>query len=268
MQDFMWAGDINGDNEISYGEFVDRFGAFIAELRPGNVKEAAHKAMAALSESDLMTRLFKYKEDFLQQLAKASTQSMRMVNKQEIRTALENMKHLKLSDDEIEWITLAANTYGRERFDPVALIEAAAIKRGIAIDITNQGFKRNAVAYDVQATKLDEKTLAEFQERAKHLQRKVGPLIHDLVSKIGAKTGDSLQRAFRALDVNKTGVVSSENLVEGFRQFGLAISNQEANDIVGACDINQDGHMVCIHTYLYIVLGHPCVWYVCFFSPP
>jgi len=247
LQEFMWAGDANGDNEISYGEFVDRFGDFIAELRPGNVKEESHKAMAALSKSDLMTRLFKYKEDFLQQLAKASTQSMRTVNKQEIRTALENMKHLKLTDDEIEWITLAANTFGRERFDPVALIEAAAVKRGLDIDVANQDFKRG-VAYDVKETKLDEQTLQEFKYRAKDLQRKVGPLIHHLVGKIGAKTGDSLQRAFRALDVDKTGVVSSENLVEGFKQFGMLISDQEAQDIVGACDINQDGHMVCLHT--------------------
>lgn len=238
----MWAGDINGDQEISYGEFVDRFGSFIDELRPGNVKEESHKAMTALAESDLMTRLFKYRDDFLQNLSKASTRSMRMVNPAELRTALESMKKLKLTDEEIEWITLASNAYGRDRFDPVALIEAAAVKRGIELDLANRGFKRS-VALDVEETKLDEKNLEEFRARAKIYQKKVGPLIHEVMAKIGAKTGDSLQRAFRALDMEKTGVLSPEGLIEGFAQFGLELSEEQAQDIVKACDINQDGHV-------------------------
>ena len=238
LQTFMWAGDVNGDREISYGEFVDRFHDFIAELRPGNVKAESHKAMAALAKSDLMTRLFKHKDDFLQRLAKVSTHSMRMVDPQELRSALEGMKKLKLSDDEIEWITLAANTYGRERFDAVALIEAAAVKRGVDLDIANRNFKR-AVALDVEETKLDDKTLEEFRLRAQGLQKKVGPLIHELMGKISAKTGDSLQRAFRALDIDKSGVLDTDNLIQGFKLFQMDITEEQAQDIVGACDVNQ-----------------------------
>lgn len=234
----MWAGDINGDNEISYGEFVDRFSDFIAELRPGNVKAESHKAMAALANSDLMTRLFKHKDEFLHKLSGVSTHSMRMVDPQELRSALESMKKVKFTDDEIEWITLAANTFGRERFDAVALIEGAAIKRGIDLDMANRGFKR-AVALDVEETKLDKKTLEEFRQRAEGLQKKVGPLIHELMGKISAKTGDSLQRAFRALDVDKSGVLDTDNLIQGFKNFHMNITEEQAQDIVGACDVNQ-----------------------------
>ena len=220
LQDFLWAGDVNDDGEISYKEFVDRFSEFIEQLRPGNVKEESHKAKVALAKSDLMGRLFKHRDEFLDHLSKAAgSNSMRMASAEEIRAALESMKKLKLTNDEIEWITLAANTHGRERFDPVQLIEAAAIKRGIELDLANRDFRR-AVAMDVEETKLDEKTLEEFRKRAKDLQKKVGPMIDKLMEKIGAKTGDSLQRAFRALDVDKKGVLSPENLVDGFAQFG------------------------------------------------
>ena len=244
LQEFMWAGDVNGDGEISYGEFVDRFHDFIGELRPGNIKAESHKAMAALASSDLMTRLFKHKDEFLEMLSKASTMSMRMVDKDELKIALESMKRLKLSEDEIEWITLAANTMGRPRFDPVSLIEAAAVKRGIDLDLANRDFKRG-IAIDVETTNLDARTLAEFQARAKGLQLKVGPLIYEIMEKIGAKTGDSLQRAFRALDIDKTGVLSKDNFIDGFKQFDLHLSDEQAADIVGACDINQVSTCVC-----------------------
>jgi hypothetical protein len=243
LQKFMWAGDVNGDHEISYSEFVDRFGDFIAELRPGNVKLESHNARVGLADSDLMTRLFNHKEEFLQQLSNVSTHSMRALNAEEMKQAMQGMKGLKVTDDEIEWITLAANTHGRDRFDPVALIEAAAIKRGVDLDLANRGFRRG-FAVGVQETKLDEKTLERFRQRSKDLQQKVGPLIHHLMGKIGEKTGDSLQRAFRALDVDKSGVLSPENLVAGFKEYGMEISAEQAKEIVGACDINQDGHVV------------------------
>ena len=242
LQDFLWAGDVNDDGEISYGEFVDRFSEFVAQLRPGNIKAESHKALGALADSDLMSRLFKYHDEFLQNLARESTHSMRMVTAEELTAALKKMKQMKFSDDECEWLAVAANTFGRDRFDPVALIEMAAVKRGVELDLANRDFRR-AVAIGVEETHLDAKTMAEFKARAMQLQKKVGPLIHKIMEKIGEKTGDSLQRAFRALDFNKSGVLTPEDLVQGFKNFDLHITDETANDIVGACDINQDGHV-------------------------
>jgi len=240
LQEFMWAGDINGDNEISYAEFVERFGEFVAELRPGNIKAAGHRAAQALADSDLMTRLFKHRNEFLDCLAKASTQSMRMVSSEELQKALTSMKGLKLSDDEIDWLTIAANVRALDRFDPVALLEAAAVKRGVELDVANRAFER-AVAMDVEQTKLDETTLEYFRERALKYQAKVSPVVDQIMAKIGAKTGGSIQRAFRALDVQKKGVISAEDLVVGYRNFGETITHEQAQDIVNACDINQVG---------------------------
>ena len=97
---------------------------------------------------------------------------MRMVTAEELTAALKKMKQMKFSDDECEWLAVAANTFGRDRFDPVALIEMAAVKRGVELDLANRDFRR-AVAIGVEETHLDAKTMAEFKARAMQLELEV-----------------------------------------------------------------------------------------------
>lgn len=80
--------------------------------------------------------------------------------------------------------------------------------------------------------------LKDFRAEMKLQQAAITFIVSQLASK---DQMDELQRAFKALDINKTGVLSKEELMIGYRQFMGDLAEAEVDRIMAIADTDKSG---------------------------
>mmetsp|Transcript_39197 Transcript_39197/g.123601 ORF Transcript_39197/g.123601 Transcript_39197/m.123601 type:complete len:650 (-) Transcript_39197:178-2127(-) len=240
LENFLWKADRNGDGVLEYDEFVNRLAEFEQSLQFDRANQVSHEAMTALVNSKLWKEIERNRREIIAEMARSATSGIRSMSKGEVWEALGRVKGMKFTDEIKEWFIAAANTWDEERFNAGSLFDRSSEAGGF--DIANFNFMRDTVK-DLRPTHMSPEKLAEYKAKALARMERMRPKIENLISKLTLQVGNSLHRAFRALDDNKTGVLNAEKIYNGFKRHGVKISEEEAGEIVQACDINGDGHI-------------------------
>eukprot|EP00960_Hanusia_phi_P023332 688713-Hanusia_phi.AAC.7 len=240
LEDFLWKADRNDDGVLEYDEFVNRLSEFEQSLRFDRANQVSHDALTALLHSSAWREIEKNRREIISEMAKSCSSGIRSMTKAEVWEALGRVKGMRFADDMKEWFITAANTWNEDRFNGAALFDHSS--QAGAFDVANFNFMRETVK-DLRPTQMSAEELAEYKAKALARMEKMRPNIEKLISKLTLQVGNSLHRAFRALDENKTGVLNAEKIYNGFKRHGVKISEEEAAEIVRACDINGDGHI-------------------------
>jgi len=150
VEDFIWGHDDNGDQVLSYHEFVKGFDLFREELRDASVKAAGMEAYAKLAHSGLLQQIFDSRKELLQNIQKRTAdRGFRDCTNEILEEALREM-HLNLNDAQIGTFIIAANLMQAPHFDPTDILNMAAKRFDDYADEANAGFGRG-VAHEAKA---------------------------------------------------------------------------------------------------------------------
>jgi Ca2+-binding EF-hand superfamily protein len=244
VQEFMFEGDDDGEEGISYPEFVKSFGAFIDTLEGPRTKAESTNAFTTMNGDGTLSQLYENRREVIRKIHDHcpidKTGQVSCTDFKEL--LMTELQGTQFTRQQINNIVLAADEMGNGRFQPVKLLEKIARANGTFFDVGEVKFSRG-LSYGVQVTEKNKETMAKLLERAGNSRSKIQHILDAMHHKMASKNGLSLHHIFRALDDNHSGFLDAEKIQRSMTALDMPITKEEAHDIVNSCDINGDGNV-------------------------